>query len=55
MLPDELFLFTTCLAVHNTELNGVQKQNQERIEQKIDLILKKLELIERQMREHGNG
>lgn len=49
MLPDELFLFTTCLAVHNTELNGVQKQNQERIEHKIDLILQKLDELDKKI------
>lgn len=46
MLPDELFLFTVCLAVNNTQLNDIQKQNQERIERKIDSILEKISLIE---------
>lgn len=53
MLPDELFLFTVCLAVNNTQLNDIQKQNQERIERKIDLIIEKLNKIEDQMKDSG--
>lgn len=52
MLPDELFLFTTCLAVNNTQLNDKQKENQVRIEKKIDLILKKIEDIEEEVKNH---
>lgn len=52
MLPDELFLFTTCLAVNNTQLNDKQKQNQERIEKKIDMILEKIDKLEREVKNH---
>lgn len=50
MLPDELFLFTTWLAIHNTQLNDLQRGNQERIEKKIDEVLKKVSEIEKKLR-----